>query len=186
MHVPVPVYFEDGLSDEEVSSDCFENIFRMAKEPTMEAQLEASRMLCDLTADTSGMQQAVVENGGLTVLKDLIEKSISDWAKQHAMFALANLADAKVFESDIIKENILPLLLKHAIDGPYNTAEMRRSAVHILATLCDGCPTEVIKSIGKPFLLSWMNSVDNIHDEKLKLHACRAKTLLSKVAEVAN
>jgi hypothetical protein len=186
IHVPVPVYCEDGLSADQdsVSPDCFENIFRMAKESTMEAQLEASRMLCDLTADTAGMQQAVVDNGGLSVLRDLIENSISDWAKQHAMFALANLSDAKVFESAIIKEGLLPLLLRHATDGPYNTAEMRRSAVHILATLCDGYSAEVTRALGKAFLHNWMNSVDTIHDEKLKLHACRARTLLVKAAEI--
>lgn len=182
----IPYFVDDELSDDTLQSDCFESIFRMAKESTIEAQLEASRMLCDLTADTSGMQQAVVDNGGLTILKGLIESSFSDWAKQHAMFALANLADAKIFETAIMKENLLPLLIKYATDGPYNTAEMRRSAVHIIATLCDSCPSEVVKSLGKSFIINWMNTVDSIHDEKLKLHACRAKTLLSKVAEVTN
>ena len=183
VHIPIPVFCEDDVSGDSVLSECFENIFRMAKEPTMEAQLEASRMLCDLTADSAGRQYAVVENGCLVVLKDLIDHSVSEWAKQHAMFALANLSDAKVFEGDIIRAGLLPLLLKYATDGPFNTAEMRRSAVHILATLCDGYSSEVAKALGKASLSTWMSSVDAIKDDKLKLHASRARTQLTKAVE---
>ena len=74
--------------------------------------------------------------------------------------------------------------MKLATDGPYHTAEMRRSAVHILANLCDGCSTEVSKALTKTHLNAWMCSVDNMADEKLKIHATRARTYLSKAAEV--
>lgn len=156
------------------SLDC---LFQMANEPNVEAQCEAARILCDLTIDSS-MQQTLVDLGVLTVLRNIICNSCCEWAQQHAMAALNNLSDAQIFQSSIIKEGLLPVLLALAVDGPYQTAELRRSAVHILANLCSTYSVEVAKVLGQKVISPWMNKVDNLIDDRLKFHANRARESL--------
>ena len=69
----------------------------MAREPTVEAQLEAARILCDLSLDM-GLQQTLVDHGVMDVLRELISSSPSEWAQQHAIAALSTLSDAQIFQ----------------------------------------------------------------------------------------
>jgi len=170
------------VSHESESPECFECVFRMSREGKIDAECEAARILCDITLDIN-LQQALVDRGGLTVLKNLIQNSPCMWTKQHAIIAVSNLSDAMIFQNAIIKEGFLPLLLKLACDGPFETAELRRSAMHILFNLCNNPSPEVskyIKEVKKEISL-WMSSIDNLHDEKLKFHAVRARECLSRV-----
>jgi len=159
--------------------DC---VFRMANETKIEAQLEASKILCDISLDLE-MQQIFVENGGLAVLKNLIQNSACEWTQQHAIVAVSNLSDAKIFQSAIIKEGYLPLLMKLACNGPYQTAELRRSAMHILANLCSDSAfaNDIARGLSVQDVSIWLNSVDSLHDERMKVHASRARDFLSRV-----
>ena len=67
-------------------------IICMAKHSAMESHLEASRILCDLTMDEV-MLPYLCKNGCVEALRGIIASSRSDWAKQHAMVALANISD---------------------------------------------------------------------------------------------
>ncbi len=62
-------------------------------------------------------------------------------------------------------------------DGPYHTAEMRRECARTFANLCSGASNgrKIISTIGVDSASSWISSVDNLRDERLKLHARRAK-----------
>ena len=82
----------DPLSDEDIVSS-LRSIIEMANEPFMEAQLEAARMLCDLSQHED-MQQALRESGGIEVLVRLLNHGF-EWCRQHAVLALANLSSAQ-------------------------------------------------------------------------------------------
>jgi len=177
---PNPIPVPDENTDLLLTNESLEAILRMAKDSKIDAQLEASRILCDLTLDNS-LQQSLIDHGCLSILKELILTSVSEWAQQHAMIALANLSDAKIFQAAIIKEGFLPILLKYSTDGPYFTAEMRRNAVHALANLCDEFSTDMLRCLKTKMAESWMNNVDNLNDERIKVHATRAREGFSRM-----
>jgi hypothetical protein len=84
-------------------------------------------------------------------------------------------------QSAIIKEGFLPILLSLATDGPFDMAELRRVAVHILATLCNDNPSEVARALKKQDVTSWIDRVDSIKDERLRVGASRARESLRVV-----
>jgi hypothetical protein len=75
----------------------------------------------------------------------------------------------------------LPLLLKLARDGPFQTAELHRSAVHILANICSSNSSEVAKALSKRDVAAWIESIESLKDERLKQHAIRAREHLKVV-----
>jgi hypothetical protein len=174
--LPVPSCSIDE-AESNIGVDC---ILRMARECTVEAHCAAAKVLCDLSLDDC-FQQTLVEKGGLGVLKELVQNSACEWSRQHAIIAVSNLSDARLFQKDIIKEGYLPVLLSLAVDGPYHTAELRRCAVHILANICHDHTSEVVAAIGHKDVCCCMNLIDSLADDKLKVHAARAKESLSGV-----
>jgi hypothetical protein len=161
------------------TTQCLNSVISMAKDGTLQSEIEAARILCDLATDIS-MQQILVDRGCLVVLKDLICGAHSDWAKQHAVIALSILSDAKVFQSAIMKTGICSELLHLANDCPYERAELSRSAVHILANVTSDCSPELLKSFNAKDVSAWIKQVDNLKDERLMVHAARAKESLSR------
>ena len=92
-----------------------ETIVKMAKEPKMEAQLEASRSFCDLSMDEA-LQPLLSDSGCIPVLLELISHSHSVWAKHHAMLALANLSDNAVCQ---VQHHLLVLELSCNVGSTY-------------------------------------------------------------------
>ena len=85
-----------------------------------------------------------------------------------------------ILQAAIIKTGILTELLRLSSDGPYHTAELNRSAVHILANICNDCSPEVLKVLGVKEVSVWMRQVESLKDDKLKVHALRAKESLNR------
>lgn len=52
---------------------------------------------------------------------------------------------------------------------------MRRECARTLANLCSNHSKKIINSVGVDSASVWIASVDSIKDERLKLHASRAK-----------
>lgn len=86
-------------------------IFRMAQESKLEAQLEASKILCDLSMEEN-MRQSLCDGGCIPVLRNLITSSHSDWTKQHALLALANLSDSTIHQ---VQRKPCQQLCKHVL-----------------------------------------------------------------------
>jgi hypothetical protein len=98
-------------TDDMDAPTCLECIFKMAKENTTEAQLEASRILCDLSMDIN-LQQVMVDKGVLGILRELILHSFCEWCQQHAIVAVSNLSDAKIFQ---VGFDILHIILQISV-----------------------------------------------------------------------
>lgn len=81
----------------------------------------------------------------------------------------------------MIDAGVLPALLTLATDGPYHTAEVSRESARILANLSSRMAARVVDALGPQATANWMASVDNLLDDRLKLHACRAKESLQSV-----
>jgi hypothetical protein len=80
----------------------------------------------------------------------------------------------------IINAGVLPTLLSLATDGPYQSSELRRMAVFILANVSATFSSRVVHALGRKEVACWIDSVEGLRDERLKLHAVRAKEILSK------
>lgn len=155
-------------------------VLRMARQSTMEAQTESSRIICDLSVEES-IRESMVEQGVVPVLRDLMLSPCSHWAQQHAALAMANISECKVGQEAIIDNGVLPVLLQLAVDGGFQDLELHRLAVFILANVSTCLAERVVTSLGHHLITVWMSSVDGMRDERLKLHAARARSSLSSV-----
>ena len=164
------------LSDEE-ATETLSCIKDMATSGILESQLEASRVLCDLSLHHS-MQQSICNSGCITALINLIHDNLCDWTRQHAIFALANLSEDFECQELMIDAGILPNLLLLAQDAPYHTAEMSRESARILANISRRLALRVVTVLGPKALSVWLDAVDHLKDDRLRLHCCQAKDYL--------
>jgi hypothetical protein len=155
-----------------------DTLLRMAKCVNTEAQCEAAKALCEAALNET-MQVHLCDHNVVEVLRSLLYDSVCPWAKHHAMVVLSQLSDSKVCVESIIEGGVLPKLLELSTDGSYETAELRRLAAHVLAKLSMKMSKKVVSALDKKELARWMNSVDSIHDERLKIHGILIKDNLS-------
>jgi hypothetical protein len=132
-------------------------IFRMAQSQFIDSQMEASRTLCDLSADEN-MRESLCQLGCMPVLKQLLECPC-EWVQHHAAVALANLSDSWTCHEHIIQADILPVLLALGREGHYQYKELRVLAVYILANVSSSCASVVIQRIGPETVASWFRSL---------------------------
>jgi hypothetical protein len=84
------------LSDEDVLNS-MKPIMNMVLSGKIEAKLEASRLLCELSL-RDDMHQHLIESGCLRVLVEiLLPSKICEWTPRHAINALGNLAGNCLF-----------------------------------------------------------------------------------------
>lgn len=160
------------------SEDALKSVLLMAKSGKFESQLVASRLICDLSLHDN-MQQLICDSGCLrSLVEDLLPLKTCEWTHQHALIALANLSEAQSCQGAMIDAGVLPALLELATDGPYHSAEVSRESARILANLSSCLATRVVHVLGPGAVLNWIGSVDMLRDERLKLHASRAKEFL--------
>ena len=89
---PMPA---SGLLSDDDMLNSLRPILAMARSNKLEAQLEASRMLCDLSM-RDDIQQHLCDSGCLSVLVQvLLPSAICEQISQHALLALANLSEAQ-------------------------------------------------------------------------------------------
>ena len=175
---PLPAL--DLLTDEE-AINALQNILQMAKSGQVEAKLEAAKIFCDLTLHDS-MQQLMCDSGCVqSLVVDLMRCDTCEWTSHHAIFALANLSEAQCCQDTIIDAGALPALLAIAKDGPYDKAERSREAARILANISERVATRVVTILGPRTVSNWLDSIETFVDERLKLHAIRARDSLAIV-----
>lgn len=178
--VAAPLPAVDLLSDEQAIK-VLQPILQMAKSNQLEAQLEAAKIFCDLSLHDS-MQQLLCDSGCVqSLVIDLMRCDAYEWTSHHAIFALANLSEAQCCQDAMIDAGILPVLLAFAKDGPYNNAERSREAARILANISARVAARVVSILGPRTVSKWLDSVDTFADDRLKLHALRARDSLAVV-----
>ena len=171
---------DDEIEENEMISH-IQNIFNMTNNNNkIESIIEAARILCDLTNNNNNLlQQILIDQGCLTIIKNLLFSN-NELAQQFAMTSLSNL-EANLYQHLIIEEQgLLEIILNFCCDGPFQSAEIRRSAIFIFTSICTDFTSQVLKNLGKNNLYNFINNIDNINDEKIKVHAYRAKESLSR------
>jgi hypothetical protein len=174
---PLPTPYE--LLESSTDLHGLRPIIRMAQSEFVDAQLEASRTLCQLSNEES-LRSQLVELGCVPVLIELLSNGQSEWVQQHALLALANLSDCCDCRQALLSTGtvLIPMLLGLCCDGTYHTAEVRVLGAYIFAILCNHYVAVVAACIGRDALETFIMSVDGLVDERVRLHASRARDCL--------
>lgn len=178
MSTSVP--FFDMLAEEE-AHEALEPILNMAKEGKIESMIEAARIFCDLSLDDN-LQQYLCEPDAMSVLLRLAGADAPELARQYTFMALANLSMHHGHcQERIIDAGALPTILPLVSNGTYENAEMRREGARLLANLSGGLATRVVSELGHQTVSSWLDTVEELADERVKLHAMQAREQLTSL-----
>ena len=148
-------------------------IMTMATSELLDSQREGTGIICSLSSHDD-MQQPLSDFGFIKVLLELIHSPDST-VRRHAIFALGNLSLSPSCQEAMLSLDLIKVFLEMTADGPYQTAQLRKEGVRILANLAIRFPKQIISAVGESTLSNWMNNVDNVLDAKLKIHAINAK-----------
>ena len=178
MSTSVP--FFDCLGEEE-AHEALDSVLKMGREKKVDTQIEAARIFCDLSSNEDDIfQQLLCESESMKVLLDLAGPESPELARQYIFMALANLSMHHGHcQERIIDAGALPTILPLVSNGSYESAEMRREGARILANLSGGLAARVVNELGHASVSTWMNTVDNLADERVRLHAMQARDQLT-------
>ena len=167
------------LSDSEIN-DAIIPVLAMAESSVYESKVNAAQILCDLSQQEN-MLEVLCRKECVDALVNLSRVEFHH-CSQHALCALANLSSSWSCQ-ELLREDetFLLQLLQLCRCGCHNTAEMRRECARLLANLCSAkpCAMKIFQSVGESTICRWMDTVDDFSDERLRLHAQRAKDALS-------
>lgn len=153
-------------------------VLRMARDSKIDSKVLAAKILCDLSTNEA-MQQALCDTGCLGVLIELMAADSPLEVRQYSLVALARLSAPIAYQEALIDAGVVPMLLSLEVDGSFETAELRREGVRILANLTVRFGTKVVDAACHDSLITWMESMNQIHDGRLKMHADRACEVFS-------
>jgi hypothetical protein len=159
--------------------DAVTPVLAMAASGKCESQVNAAQIFCDLSLQQN-MLEVLCQPKTISALVDLCRVDF-DYCNQHAVCALANLSSSRSCQDALLQDAcFLQQLLQMCCCGCHNSAEMRRECARLLANLCGAksSAAQIIQHIGQDDVYRWMESVDDINDERLRLHAQRAKHAL--------
>ena len=160
------------LSDAEIDN-ALKPIMEMAKSQLLDSQREGTFIICNLSSHDD-MQQPLCDNGFIKVLIGLVN-SPHDIVRQHAVFALGNLSTSPSCQEMMISSGILSVVFGMTENGPYQSTEIRREGVRILANLASRHSAQIVTFVGENAISTWFDKIENVHDDRLKIHASNAK-----------
>jgi len=147
-----------------------------------EAQVSAAQILCNLCNDQT-KHTTLLQSGCVPALVRLMNVEFQS-CNQHAICALTHLSSSRNCQEVLMRDrSFLQTLLPLCSDGNYNSIEMRRECARLLANLSCGGAREVVRSAGEQRVEAWLQSVEGLKDERLRVHADRAKGFLSDCIE---
>lgn len=166
------------LSPSEIN-DAVAPILAMAASGKCESMVNAAQILCDLSLQESMRESISTRDCVMTLVK--LTRVEFDYCNQHAICALANLSSSRSCREFLLNDDsFLQQLLHLCADGSYNTSEMRRECARLLANVCSSRSgaMRIVELVGEDNVSSWVESVDGLKDERLRLHATRAREAL--------
>lgn len=160
-------------------ADAVVPILAMAASGMCESQVNAAQIFCDLSLQQN-MTEVLCQSECVSALISLCRVEFN-YCNQHAVCALANLSSSRSCQEVLLKdEAFLQQLLQLCCNGTHNTAEMRRECARLLANVCSAKASamKLFEGVGADAVSRWMDSVADLQDERLRLHAERAKLSL--------
>lgn len=180
-YIPLPDTLPELTSDE--VAEAVAPVLAMASSGKFESQVNAAQIFCDLSLQQN-MKEVLCESECICALVDLCRVDF-DCCNQHAICALANLSSSRNCQDALLRNGtFLQHLMQLCCDGTFHTAEMRRECARILANVCAvrANAATMLQVINCEEMTQWLGTVDTIKDERLRLHAARAKHALHSAA----
>jgi hypothetical protein len=186
-----PVHFDD-LADEPDEASLRQTIklmLDMASDPRQEARLLAAQFFCDITADEHMCMSTLCASPAcLAALIKLTQGPVDlpgeNAIKYTAFLAVSNLSrNNMVTKTAIIDAGVLPVVVATITDGTYEDAHMRCECASILNNLsCQPrLAKKVVSVLGYSAVDNLFPRIDNLKDERMKLHAGMVKRNLMSV-----
>jgi hypothetical protein len=184
---PNPSPIEASPDEIEKSID---NILSMAESGIGEAQLGASQIFCDIFSQSHALPHIEKMPECLVALTKLAQVDFQ-FCNQHAICALAALSSMRTCQEVLTRDDeFLRTIFSLCTDGSYDTIQMRRESARLLANIAgsggDSFASRVVKCAGIESVESWLRSVDDLKDERLRIHADRARDSLSKCIAISS
>jgi len=176
-HIPLPEMAVE-LTSQEIAA-AMAPILAMVTSGICESQVCAAQIFCDLSMQQN-MHEVMCGSECVNALVSLVRVEF-DYCNQHAVCALANLSSSRSCQEILVKDGAFLLqMLQLCSNGSFNTAEMRRECARLLANICSVRTNamRVVQAVGEDDVTSWLHTVDGLVDERLRLHAERAKNAL--------
>lgn len=177
----------DGDNSEEIdeTKTCLQNLLDILNSPYVDSQEEVMKQLCQMSSNAECVQQLHKLNI-FEALKTYICSNISlegkskidcdeIYNKQWALLTLCNFSESLAYQSDISTSGIIPYLMNMCSDGEYHSYDGRCASARILANVTSQNSAILSKEIDPTILRSWVQSVDTIQNQKIRIHAERAK-----------
>lgn len=182
-YIPLPdAEMLPELTYEEIT-DAVAPVLVMASSGKYESQVNAAQIFCELSTQQN-MIEVLCKEECISALVQLCRVDF-DCCNQHAICALANLSSARNCQEVLLRdESFLHHLIQLCRDGGFHTAEMRRECARTLANLSSARANAMtmLQVVDQNEMSQWLDSVDTIKDDRLRLHAGRAKHALHAAA----
>lgn len=164
-------------TDEEIALS-IRQVLSMAQEHNENSQLEAVRILCDLS-DEPAIWHQMSEAGVVEALSVMIKNQDRLLVRQNSVIALAQLSGHVDCVLKIISSGALPTLMKIASNGMYQTACLRREAARVIANVADMRAKETMaymtSEVNTEFPMdAWEKHIGTLTDPRVKERCERA------------
>lgn len=175
---PLPTHAT--LSDAEARKELVP-ILNLARSSFYVDMIEASKMLCGFSLDED-LKHVLCEVSCVDVLVRLAKAENPNLARQNAVTTLANLSmEHGPRQEALIEAGVLPVLLESITNGSHETAELRRESARALANLSFRLGSRVVSAVGEQQLQAWFGTLEDLSDDRVRLHAMQARDALRLV-----
>jgi hypothetical protein len=169
---------EFAFTESEIKANV-SRVVSMCRDKTVEAAEAAVWLLHDMSMHNALLQNlctADVMDFLLSVLAE--EYEMFDNAKHGAVMTLGNISESIVGQAALVDAGVISPIMKLACNGPYSNIDMRRESARILANVASKLASKVTGAVSAAELDSWLSSVDDLEDDRLRMHAERAKEMM--------
>ena len=181
--IPKSCGWASQVSDEEFLEGV-QPIFRMAA-CSLESRIQSVKMLCDVAQkDAHYLELPAFQPQCVQLLCELVMDETDD-VRQHAVMAIAALAELDSYREAFIHSSVLPELFCLVENCQYETAQMRRTAAAILAVFSRTHPYTVRCELQHQHqfnLTSWLQHASCLLDARTRESALIVKTYLEDVS----
>lgn len=175
----------DEISETDETKTCLQHIIDSLNSPYIDSQEEALKQLFQISMQGEYVHQ-LHELNIIQALKQYIcsdvslesKKKISCddiYRKQWGLLVLCNLSESLAYQSDISSCGLVPYLFNMCNDGEYHSYDGRCASARILANITSQNNSLLSQQCDESILRSWMESIDAIQNQKIRIHAERAK-----------
>lgn len=109
---PQPLPFTEELQPDE-AKQALQSILSMAKSSHLESQIEAAKILCDLSYQQD-LHYLLCDTNCIEILIEFMQIE-HDYCNQHAICALANLSSSRTCQVSLLISFLLPFLTKFLV-----------------------------------------------------------------------